>query len=76
MKETVFIVIISLIWLLFLTFVKDTFLANRIDKKTIAICQEMAKKNQKDYENTEFKHMDFYQSCIDNIKYTSPLFRK
>lgn len=46
-----------------------------VDMQTKITCQEMAIKNKYDYRNTEFKNFDFYKSCIDNVRYTSPLNR-
>lgn len=46
-----------------------------VDLQTKLVCQQMSIENKYNYRNTEFKDMDFYKSCIDNVLYTSPLNR-
>lgn len=38
-------------------------------------CREQALTNQIAYKDTEYAGLDFYQFCIDNIRYSSPLNR-
>ena len=45
------------------------------DQRTQEICHQLAIQRAKDCAGTEWANLDFYQSCIDNIKYSSPLAR-
>lgn len=47
--------------------------SNDVDKKTKEVCSAIAPIRKREYKNTAWKDFDFYKSCIDNIKCTSPL---
>lgn len=55
--------------------IRVAFKNHDVDLQTKLVCQQMSIENKYNYRNTEFKDMDFYKSCIDNVLYTSPLNR-
>jgi hypothetical protein len=48
---------------------------HEVDQQTIFVCETLAPIRKEQYKNTEWKDMDFYQSCIENVKFSSPLGR-
>ena len=42
---------------------------------TMASCEYGASITKKAFVGTEFEDFDFYQSCLDNIKYANPINR-
>ena len=70
-----FLFVISVLFYLIYIIYSLFIVIKTVDKDTISTCQQMAIKNKYDYRNTEFKNFDFYKSCIDNVRYTSPLNR-
>lgn len=36
-------------------------------------CDGIAKKQHEEYKDTIFKDFNFYQSCVDNVRCTSPI---
>ncbi len=48
-------------------------LENKIDQALIETCVYWGEIRKEEYKDTKWKDLDFYQSCIDNIRCTSPL---
>ena len=43
-----------------------------VDRNTEEVCASLAPIRKEEYKNTDWKDFDFYKSCIDNIRCTSP----
>lgn len=76
MKKTLLLSIFFLV--LFISTLSISHLIRRAhaDSGTIAICQQQAVKEKIEYVHTDFRNVDFYTWCIENIEDTSPLFDK
>lgn len=42
------------------------------DPRTVSVCRAEGAKNNRLYANTQYRDIDFVQSCIDNIYYANP----
>lgn len=68
-------IIITLIGFLFGIITIRVALTPHVDARTKEICRDLGGQLQKESKGTEYEELDFYQMCVDNIRYTSPLKR-
>lgn len=59
-------------------YVSKTYLLSKpyvFSEGTIASCRQGEAITKPAFVGTEFEHFDFYQSCLDNIRYANPMNR-
>lgn len=48
-------------------------LSDRLDKQVEVTCHIYAEINKDNYKGTKWENLDFYKSCVENNRCTSPL---
>lgn len=68
--------LLGLFLAIYIFLLHSTTPSEKIDPILKLVCTEQARINARGWEETEFKDFDWYTSCVDNIRYTSPLARR
>ena len=59
------LVVIFTPWILFSVWMGS--MMETEEQRVIKLCAEIAPMRQEQYKDTQWKHMDFYKSCINNV---------